>query len=379
MCGLAINIASFVHPLKKVDSDTVVDHLAITHIMKTKVEPAITRIKRLLELLNSYSFNLYYIKGNDIVLSDFLSRQKVDDSSPHEIIPISFNMREGLQENYYNLGNMSEDKYLVQTRSQAKLTGVKVPEVHGMEKSLVPHVKPENLKSVKLPTDKRPPIPKPRIGQGRARIRRKAKVVLSTQMPIQPPVPNVATSLPEPVIQSQETVQTEHQLAAQTPIRQQASPTSIKQSIGPRTEHRPIPFYPDLILRPHPRPPYLKDARKDLLDLDMDRNINSEENSPYQEGIISEMYERLDKSYFKVPSELKDLIDTTKLVQKFLPKQTDMDKILDLIKRKALKGTHLPITIKEIQLGYLTSPYSKTYTCTQHKTNYQAREVLYAK
>ena len=59
----------------------------------------------------------------------------------------------------------------------------------------------------------------------------------------------------------------------------------------------------------------------------MDRNINFEENSPYQEGIILETYERLDKSYIQEPSELKDLIDTTKLVQKFLPKQTDIDKI----------------------------------------------------
>ena len=44
--------------------------------------------------------------------------------------------------------------------------------------------------------------------------------------------------------------------------------------------------------------------------------------------------------YFKKPSELKDLIDTTKLVQKFLPKQTDIDKTLDVRKRKVLKGTH---------------------------------------
>ena len=42
----AINIASFAHLLKKVDFDAVVDHFAITHIMKSKVEPAMTRIKR---------------------------------------------------------------------------------------------------------------------------------------------------------------------------------------------------------------------------------------------------------------------------------------------------------------------------------------------
>ena len=46
MCGLAINIASFAHLLKRVDFDAVVDHLAIVHIMKGKAEPTSNRIKR---------------------------------------------------------------------------------------------------------------------------------------------------------------------------------------------------------------------------------------------------------------------------------------------------------------------------------------------
>ena len=70
-----------------------------------------------------------------------------------------------------------------------------------------------------------------------------------------------------------------------------------------------------------------------------------------------ETYERPDRSYTPEPMELKDLIDTTKLIQKFLPKQTDIDKILDIIKRKVLIGTHLPLTFKEIQDGYFNSPY----------------------
>ena len=108
MCGLAINIASFAHLLRKVDFDAVVDHLAIMHIMRSKVEPATTRIKRLVEVLNSYSFNLYYMKGKDMILSDFLSRQNVGDSNPHEIIPISFNLRTVLQDKYYNLEGANE-------------------------------------------------------------------------------------------------------------------------------------------------------------------------------------------------------------------------------------------------------------------------------
>ena len=37
----------------------------------------------------------------------------------------------------------------------------------------------------------------------------------------------------------------------------------------------------------------------------------------------------------------------------------DIDKILEIIQRKVLKGTHLLIEIKEIQAGYLCSPYFK--------------------
>ena len=106
--GLAINIASFSYLLKRVDFNAIVDHLALTHIIKSKVEPTTTRIKRLLELISSYSFNSYYMKGKDMILSDFLSQQMNDDSNPHEIIPISFNMCQILDNNYYN------KKYLIQ-------------------------------------------------------------------------------------------------------------------------------------------------------------------------------------------------------------------------------------------------------------------------
>ena len=119
MCRLVINIASFAHLLRKVDFDAVVDHLAVTQIMRSKVEPASNRIKRLLEVLSAYSFNLYYIKGKDMILSDFLSRQDPGDEDTKEIIPISFNMKLLLQNKYYNV-NENEVKYMVQTRSQTK-------------------------------------------------------------------------------------------------------------------------------------------------------------------------------------------------------------------------------------------------------------------
>ena len=104
------------------------------------MELAATRIKRLLELISSYSFNLYYMKGKDMILSDFLLWQNNDESNPNEIIPISFDMYKILEN---NLENFSDDKYLIQMQSQAKSSGIKLPEVHGVEKSLNHNLRPE--------------------------------------------------------------------------------------------------------------------------------------------------------------------------------------------------------------------------------------------
>ena len=71
------------------------------------------------------------------------------------------------------------------------------------------------------------------------------------------------------------------------------------------------------------------------------------------------IYQRPDKSQLVEPPELTDLVDTDKIDQNYLPKQTDIDKILKVIQRKVLKVTHLPVITKEIQAGYLKNPYFK--------------------
>ena len=81
LCSLAINIVSFSHLLKRVDFDAIVDHLALMHIVKSKVEPATTRIKRL------YSFNLYYMKGKDMILSDFYLDKRMKTAIHTKLYP----------------------------------------------------------------------------------------------------------------------------------------------------------------------------------------------------------------------------------------------------------------------------------------------------
>ena len=357
MCGLAMNITTFSHLLKKVDFDAIVDHLAITHIMRSKSEPATTQIKRLLELLSPYSFNLYYIKGKDMVLSNFLSRQKTDDSNPHKLIPILFSLKSQVNDHFYCIDNVinlpRKDKYLAQTRSQVRSSGINLLEIHGANKCLDPHVQPVKQKSFPIQTiNKGMPthlIPKPRIGQGRAGLRRKVKMPQPIPLPHQPPtqpttkhVQKAAMPLPEPIDQSQNHVQPQfipRPISQHQPI----DPAPIMEQIGPKIQHRPTPSYHNPYTRPPPRPPDISDpldSWKDLLDNDPDRKVEIEENLPFQEGIISEIYERPDNSYIQEPQELKDLIDTTKLIQKYLPKQMDIDKILDIIK-KSFEGNAL--------------------------------------
>ena len=111
-----------------------------------------------------------------------------------------------------------------------------MPDVHGTDKGLILYVKSEHQISVVIPpthpmppihqrvdkgptTNIVPPIPKPRIGQGRAGIRRKPKVAPPTPKPIHTPAPPIPTpspravqTLPQPVVQSQDRTLPQHHI-----------------------------------------------------------------------------------------------------------------------------------------------------------------------
>ena len=118
-----------------------------------------------------------------------------------------------------------------------------------------------------------------------------------------------------------------------------------------------VSFYPDPLLRNPQKQP----IKQNIQEINNNPNINLdfEENSPFQEDIMLEMFQRPDKSFFQNTKELGDLINKGNLVHNFLPKQTYIDKILETIQRKVLTGTHFPVEVKEIQAGYLYSPYFK--------------------
>ena len=97
MAGLLVNMNPWKNLLKHREFGAAVDHVAVAQIMKAKTEPATTRIMRLLDRLSAYSFNLYYVKVRDMILSDYLSRHRQKDLDPSEMIPIIFPLFKGLQ------------------------------------------------------------------------------------------------------------------------------------------------------------------------------------------------------------------------------------------------------------------------------------------
>ena len=64
---------------------------------------------------------------------------------------------------------------------------------------------------------------------------------------------------------------------------------------------------------------------------------------------------------------MENLINKGNLIHNFLPKQDDIDKILKVSQRKVLRGTHLPVEIKEIQARYLHSSYFIYIYLSQNK------------
>ena len=89
MTALLVNMGLWKNILHHREFDATVDHVAVTQILKAKTKPAMNRIMRLLDRLSAYSLDLYYVKGKDMIIADYLSRNRDrQNDDPEELIPI---------------------------------------------------------------------------------------------------------------------------------------------------------------------------------------------------------------------------------------------------------------------------------------------------
>ena len=195
MTGLLVNMNLWKNLLNHREFDAAVDHVAVTQIMKAKTEPATTRIMRLLDRLSAYSFNLYYVKGRDMILADYLSRHRNKDMDPSDLIPISFccmDVFRGFLETSHGL-----EVYNIGTRSSTKASGEKPPEVHGADKPLDPNLKPEHQSKSKLPSivGNKSPSKTPITYDSPKRNPRRKSVTISEEPPAEIPNPSFDSDL----------------------------------------------------------------------------------------------------------------------------------------------------------------------------------------
>ena len=371
MTGMAVNIQLWRHLLHRVEFDCAVDHRAIPYIMKAKTLPTTSRIMRLLEILSGYAFNLYFVKGKDMKICDFLSRIDVDRGNPGEVIPISFNSFSML--NIMRKATLHQaNKLLIATRSKTQAAGVTLPPVHGAQKHLDPTVKSEHDKPVQVSNQNKQRSPvstevKPRVllrpKLPASQIVRKKLIDRSIKL-LNKPRSQMSAPRRTPAIQRQSPM-------AQREPPQPLPNTEVDNASPPLNANQPTNNGPVPVKHFEPNPlfeipqtdqipqetasqkPVLRtegsSADQDLFDTQME--------VPFSEDIVEPVFKRPEITDFEIPPVLEEVIPDGALIHKHLPRQADIDRIMTQINRKYVKRMHLPCSLKDMQAAYMQSPH----------------------
>ena len=371
MTGMAVNIHLWRHLLHRVEFDCAVDHRAIPYIMKAKTLPATTRIMRLLEILSGYAFNLYFVKGKDMKICDFLSRIDVDRGNPGEVIPISFNSFSML--NTMRKATLHQaNKLLIATRSKTQAEGIILPPVHGAQKHLDPTVKPEHDKPVPVSNQNKQRSPtsadaKPNVllrpKLPASQIARKKLIDRSIKL-LNKPRPQISVPRKTPVVQKQSPmVQRGSPQQLQNDNVDNANPPSIANQ---PTSNSPVPvrhFEPNPLLEV-PQPDQIPQETASQQPVQRTENPGAKQDPfdtqmevPFSEDIVEPVFKRPEMTDFEIPPVFEEMIPDGTLIHKHLPKQADIDRILTQINRKYLRKMHLPCSLKDMQAAYIQSPH----------------------
>ena len=148
---------------------------------------------------------------------------------------------------------------------------------------------------------------RPCIGQGRAGMRRKR--LDSISQPINQPS-SLSQKIPG---------RTEVETGKTNPAHSRGLMHSIN-NVRKMTNNNPlipdVPLHPGPVYRPPPKPikhnvskQQGSQSSSSIEDINPNINFDFEENSPFQEGVMSKTFQRLDKLFFQEPKESGDLIN----------------------------------------------------------------------
>ena len=127
LTGLLANIHGFEQKLRNNYFKVIVDHKAIDYMVKSKHQPTTTRLANLLLKLMEYTFDLKYLEGNKLKVSDALSRLYIEEKHKiNDVIPLNFLLHYSdrqLLSNYHKAAGIdhlahNKSKQLLNTRTR---------------------------------------------------------------------------------------------------------------------------------------------------------------------------------------------------------------------------------------------------------------------
>ena len=324
--------------------------------MKAKTEPVTTRIMRLLDRLSAYSFNLYYVKGRDMILADYLSRHRNKDLNSSELIPISFcclNVFRSLLETEHGL-----EVYNIGTRSSTKASGEKPPEVHGADKPLDPNLKPEHLDLSYLVLWGLKHLQNPPQKYKHKKRSPRKSVTISEDPPEEIPI----TSYEKDPLQDLGDTHTHTPQVVKKPVSRSFSPVKPITQMSPRRVLSSIPERDD---EKENDIETLRRKYRKALDPTPIEGIDVGDS----EEVLDPQIRIPDQSDFEIPPPLQDIVDPSKITHKFLPKQGKIDRLINQINKKVLRDTKLNMNLRDLRAAYLQSPHFRDIylSLTQNK------------
>ena len=395
MTGLVKSMQLWRFYLKGRDFDAAVDHKAIPYIMKSKQLPTTDRIIRLLEALNEFTFHLYYVKGKDMILSDFLSRVSADKSNPDDLVPVAFNSYNILQAQYTYT---TDNSFSIMTRKQAKSAGIAPPKVHGIDKGVNPNLKPEiaakreakiSQPNVQIPVKtkvsfpssvpiiKTPPKPLHSSTPVNSVIKKQLKPLTpgntSGSTPFSTPMDTpFRTPLEIPKLKNSgqtpsfiKTPGREEKVKETKPIKLKFGTPSAKQEVKPSSSpmvkpemkipessvpiSQPVSVHPSLLAPSKITPIPIDSVEPDVEDYDPNIDV------PLHDTSVEAMYRPPELKDFILPPSLEEYKRDQPLLSKHMPKQSEVDKLLKQLNRKILTNTRFPASLKDLEAAYNNS------------------------
>ena len=127
LTGLLANIHGFEQKLRNNYFKVIVDHKAIDYMVKSKHQPTTTRLANLLLKLMEYTFDLKYLEGNKLKVSNALSHLYIEEKHKiNDVIPLNFLLHYSdrqLLSNYHKAAGIdhmahNKSKQLLKTRTR---------------------------------------------------------------------------------------------------------------------------------------------------------------------------------------------------------------------------------------------------------------------